>query len=177
MVSRKNTRASSRKSKSRVASRKSKSRVPSRKYKSRVASRKSRSRKYSRRVARRRQRGGANESLAQGADFSKFHMQQHGGSRALMGAPLDYTGELDASLRGAARMTGLDASYREASAHGVQAGGARRKSKARKSKSKRKSRKSKSRKQRGGCGGAPVGQPTMLLDNYAKAGLPSFKAI
>jgi len=101
-------------------------------------------------------------------------MQQHGGSRALMGAPLDYTGELDASLRGAARITGLDASYQQAAA---QAGGARRKSKARKSKSKSKSRKSKSRKQRGGCGGAPVGQPTMLLDNYAKAGLPSFKAI
>jgi len=149
-----------------------------------VSCRKSRSRKQtksksrkqtrSRRSRSRRQRGGAHESLAQGADFSKIHMQQHGGSRALMGAPLDYTGELDASLRGAARITGLDASYQQAAA---QAGGARRKSKARKSKSKSKSRKSKSRKQRGGCGGAPVGQPTMLLDNYAKAGLPSFKAI
>ena len=114
----------------------------------------------------------------------------------MLGAPLDYTGELDAGLRGAARLTALDASYQQAAAHGVQGGGARRKSKSksrsRKSKSKSKSksrksksksrksksrsRKSKSKKQRGGCG-APVGQPTMLLDNYAKAGLPSFKAI
>jgi hypothetical protein len=127
-------------------------------------------------------------------------MQQHGGSRAMLGAPLDYTGELDAGLRGAARLTALDASYQQAAAHGVQGGGARRKSKSKsrsrksksksrsrksksksksrksKSKSKSRSRKSKSKKQRGGCG-APVGQPTMLLDNYAKAGLPSFKAI
>jgi hypothetical protein len=49
-------------------------------------------------------------------------------------------------------------------------------SKNRKSNSKnRKNKSSRRRSQRGGY--APVGQASMLLNDYSKAGLPSFKAI
>ena len=103
----------------------------------------------------RRQRGGANEHLSQGAKFASLHTNQHGGSRELMGAPLDYTGVLDSSMRGAARLEGYDAHFAAARA---QSGGSRRRR----------------RRQRGGYSPADVGSPYTLLDSYggAGAGLP-----
>ena len=141
--------------------------------------RKSRS---ARKTKSRKQRGG-NASLEQGADFAKYHVAQHGGFRELGHAPVGYTGELDQNLRESARIAGYDAYFRDATAHG-QSGGSRRKSKAKKSKAKKsKSKKSKSKKsksksqkkQRGGY--APISQASMLLEDYSKAGLPSFKSI
>jgi hypothetical protein len=107
----------------------------------------------------RRQRGGANESLAQGAQFAKFHVSQHGGSRdPLMGAPLDYTGVLDSSMRGAARLSSYDAHFAAAQA---QSGGSRsRQSRRRQSRS----RQSRRRQQRGGgMSPADVSHPYTLL--------------
>ena len=90
----------------------------------------------------RRQRGGANESLGQGEEYAKFHVNQHGGSRdALMGAPLDYTGVLDSSMRGAARLDRYDGHFAAAQA---QSGGSRRRRRQRQSRS-RQSRRRQSR--------------------------------
>jgi len=92
----------------------------------------------------RRQRGGANESLAQGAQFAKFHVSQHGGSRdPLMGAPLDYTGVLDSSMRGAARLSSYDAHFAAAQA---QSGGSRRRQSRRRQSRRRQSRSRQSRR-------------------------------
>jgi len=77
----------------------------------------------SRRQQRRRQRGGAGESLLQGEGYQKFHMNQHGGFRQLDFAPVGHTGELDPSLRGGARLEEYDAHFRAAQA---QSGGSRR---------------------------------------------------
>ena len=124
----------------------------------------------------RKQRGGANESLVQGAQFAKFHMNQHGGSRdALMGAPVGYTGVLDSSMRGAARLDQHDAHFAAAQA---QSGGSRRRrrqSQSRKNKSRRRqSRRSQSRRwQRGGAmSPADASAPYTLLDQYAGARVP-----
>lgn len=153
--------------------------------------RKSRSaRKTERKSKSRKQRGG-NASLEQGADFAKYHVAQHGGFRELGHAPVGYTGELDQNLRESARIAGYDAYFRDAAANG-QSGGSRRKSKSKSKKSKAKAKKSKKskanskakkskaksksqKKQRGGF--APIGQASMLLEDYSKAGLPSFKSI
>lgn len=62
--------------------------------------------------SKRTQRGGANESLAQGAEFLARHTNQHGGA-LLTGAPVGSTGMLPDELRMAARVGGLDASLRE----------------------------------------------------------------
>ena len=115
--SRKNTRKVSRKA-SRKASRKD-SRKASRKD-SRKASRKDgrkSGRKDGRKASRRcytrknrsarKQAGGANESLAQGAEFLSRHTNQHGGA-LLTGAPVGYTGMLPTELRMVARVGGLD---------------------------------------------------------------------
>lgn len=165
----------------------------------------------------RRQRGGANEHLSQGANFARVHTNQHGGSRELVGAPLDYTGVLDSSMRGAARLEGYDSHFAAARA---QSGGSRRRrrrqrggalspadanapytlldsygneraglpptggaapmamkggrrSRSRRGRSSRRRRGT--RRQRGGY--SPVSSPTMLLSDYSKAGLPSFKAL
>ena len=63
-------------------------------------------------------------SGAQGIDFFSKHAAQHGGG--LMGAPVGDTGMLEDSLRGAARIVPLDASYSAAANMRDQSGGRRR---------------------------------------------------
>ena len=130
-------------------------------------------------------------STAQGQQYASVHGNQHGGQNTMppvanlprvnmpMGngmppvvanmpkqsggmADLGYTGVLDASLRGAARMDPLDQSFNEIAGMKDQGGGGR-KRRGRKSRRGRKaSRKSrKGRKMRGGF--APVDTPTMFL--------------
>ena len=103
------------------------------------------------------QRGGANESLAQGAEFLSRHTNQHGGA-LLTGSPVGYTGMLPDELRMAARVGGLDESLRATAGMSdtdmpFQKGGRRstrkvtRKAKSAKSKSKKsKAKKSKAKK-------------------------------
>jgi hypothetical protein len=149
--------------------------------------------------SRRRQRGGANESLGQGQVYETMNPMrmgrplQMGGYREMTGAPLDYSGMLDESMRGSARVSGLDASYADAAA---QKGGRRSRSRNTRSRSRntrsrsRKSRKSRSRKsrsrksrsrksrsrnnrrrmQRGGYSPAEVTSPTLLLSSYEGTG-------
>lgn len=147
----------------------------------------------------RRQRGGANYSLAQGAEFASRHMNQHGGA-LLTGAPVGDTGMLPDELRMAARVGVLDADLRatqgmsdSGAAMPAQQGGRRTKSKAKKSKSKKskakKSKKSKSkskakkskksRRQSGGArmlDGAALSESPMLLtpSQAARAGTADF---
>lgn len=64
-------------------------------------------------------------SGAQGIDFLGKHAAQHGGG-GLMGAPVGDTGMLDSSLRAAARMGPLDASYQAVVGMKDQSGGKRR---------------------------------------------------
>ena len=88
--------------------------------------------------------GPSRMSGAQGLDFFKHHVAQHGGM-----APVGYTGMMsDPTLRGAARMGGLDAAIADATAHG-QAGGKRRRSRKAGRKAGRKTRGRKMRKMRG----------------------------
>jgi hypothetical protein len=89
-------------------------------------------------------------SMAQGGDYADIHRAQHGGM-----APVGYTGVLDESLRGAARVLPLDASAREIQGLSDQTGGRRKKArKARKAaKKSRKGRKG-SRKTRKGSKGS-----------------------
>lgn len=101
---------------------------------------------------RRRQRGG--NSLAQGRDFEKYHMNQHGGYRHMPGAPLDYTGELDQSMRVDARVAQYDAHFRDAAA---QRGGSR--------------RKQTRRRQRGGYSPADANAAYTLLPDYRGTGV------
>jgi hypothetical protein len=113
-------------------------------------SRKQKQRKSRQRKSRRcRQSGG---SLAQGQAFANIHRAQHGGSRELVGAPLGYTGVLDAGMRGAAGVEKYDQHFAQAQA---QAGGSRRR-----------------RAMRGGASPADVGHPYTLLPSYAGAGVP-----
>jgi hypothetical protein len=104
--------------------------------------RKSRKNRRSRRS--RRRQGGAVElygaplnyqlsepaSLAQGADYLKYHEGQHGGA-ALEGASLHHISHstLDPSLRSAAHLAGLDRAYEQIAGLSDQAGGRRRQSK------------------------------------------------
>jgi len=143
--------------------------------------------------SRRRQRGGANESLSQGQAYAKFHMNQHGGSRdALVGAPLDYSGVLDSSLRGSAGLTKYDGHFAAATAASAsypQSGGSRRRrQRQRQSRQRQRQRQSRqrqrqsrqrqsrqrqrqSRRQRGGyLSPADVGAPHTLLSSYAGTG-------
>jgi len=120
----------------------------------------------SRRQQRRRQRGGFNASLDQGQVYQNHHATQHGGSRALEGAPLDYTGVLDSSLRAGARLEQYDAHFRTAQA---QSGGSRR----RRNKSCKKSRNNRQRRQRGGAlSPADANASYTLLPSYDGAGVP-----
>jgi hypothetical protein len=131
-------------------------------------------RNTSRRQNRRRQRGGGDESLAQGREFEKYHMNQHGGYSEMPGAPLDYTGELDQSMRADARVAQYDAHFRDAAA---QRGGSRRRRQnksRRQSKNKRSSKnKNRSRRQsqRGGYSPAAASAPYTLLTDYRGTGI------
>lgn len=86
------------------------------------------------------------QSLAQGTDYNKIHMGQHGGAFVPMsGAPLGDQGLLDSSLRNIARIGPIDASIAAIQGMSDQSGGKRKNS--RKSKnSKKASRKSKNSK-------------------------------
>ena len=141
--------------------------------------------------SRRRQRGGANESLGQGQVYETMNPMrmgrplQMGGYREMTGAPLDYSGMLDDSMRGSARVSGLDASYADAAA---QKGGRRRRnnrsrsnrrnnrsrnnrSRNNRSRNNRRNNRSRSRRmQRGGYSPAEVTAPTLLLSSYAGTG-------
>ena len=98
-------------------------------------------------------------SLNQGADFFGYHKAQHGGQ-----APVGYTGMLEDSLRGSARIAPLDVSLGEIRGMKDQVGGARKGRKGRKTS--RKVRKTRGRKMRGGVrelGSMDVNSPGMLL--------------
>lgn len=154
---------------------------------------------HHRRRTHHRRRGGAyslssasplNSSLAnswsskmaagQGGDFLSYHRGQHGGM-----APLSVISgsSLDAAMRPAAMMTGLDRAFSDIRGLSDQAGGRRRKGR----KTHRKGRKThykrrgslKNRRRRGGAlGYAPVDAQPMLLSasDAATAGMsPSWK--
>lgn len=116
----------------------------------------SRKQRKTRQQSRRRQSGGG-ASLVQGQAFANVHRAQHGGSRELVGAPLGYTGVLDAGMRGAAGLEKYDAHFAQAQAQtNGQTGGSRRR-----------------RSMRGGAmSPAEVGQSYTLLPSYAGAGVP-----
>ena len=167
--------------------------------KSRGLSRKNRkSSRKNRKVSRKNRKsrnmsGGGDYSLAQGSQFAGYHSNQHGGAAVVAGAPLDYTGVLDAGLRDSARVGGYDKFFQEASGMSdaspatinvtqpSQSGGRRssmRKNRKNRS-SMRKNRKNgcsmrKRRAQRGGQ--SPVDAPTMLLSRDAamRAGTGDF---
>ena len=129
--------------------------------------------------------GSSKVSMLQGQEYASVHAGQHGGQNSMApmnGAPVTnnsilkqsggmadvgYTGMLDSSLRGAARMDPLDQSYNEIAGMKDQSGGRRRrgrKSSRKGRKASRKSRKSQSQRKRKMRGGfAPVDEPTMLL--------------
>lgn len=67
-------------------------------------------------------RSATNMSMAQGGDFANIHREQHGGM-----APVGYTGVLDDSLRGSARVLPIDDSLRQIAGLSDQTGGKRRK--------------------------------------------------
>ena len=98
-----------------------------------------------------KQTGGANN----GPKPEFMFLKQKGGM-----ADVGYTGVLDSSLRGAARMDPLDQSYNEIVGMKDQGGGGRRRRARKSGKKSRKSGKSR-RKMRGGF--APVDAPTMIL--------------
>jgi hypothetical protein len=98
-----------------------------------------------------KQTGGANN----GPKPELMFLKQNGGM-----ADVGYTGVLDSSLRGAARMDPLDQAYNEIVGMKDQGGGGRRRRARKSGKKSRKSRKSR-RKMRGGF--APVDAPTMIL--------------
>jgi hypothetical protein len=133
--------------------------------------------------------------------------QHGGSRDPLVGAPLDYNGVLEGALRGAAGVEKYDAHFAQAQAQrggsrrrrrGSQRGGAlapapvgqsytlvetsipkfqkggRRNRSQRQRQRQRRNRRI-SRSQRGGY--APVSQASMLLEDYSKAGLPSFKSL
>ena len=115
-------------------------------------------------------------SAGQGMDFFSKHAAQHGG--ALEGAPVGHTGMLDASIRGSAHMSPLDAAYAAIAGMKDQAGGKRRKGRKASRKGRKASRKGrkatrkgrkasrKSRKQNGGMqalGYMNTDAPGMLL--------------
>jgi hypothetical protein len=110
-------------------------------------------------------------SLQQGKDYDEMHMGQHGGGAALVGAPLDTTGLLDPSLREAARVMPLDASYDAIKGMSDQSGGGKRKRgrrasrKAKRRGSRRGRRGSRRSRQRGGAAMHPAdfNAPGLLL--------------
>ena len=130
----------------------------------------------------RRQRGGLNpasvndktmmspssQSLAQGAEYNKIHMGQHGGAYTPMaGAPVGDQGLLDSALRGVARIGPVDQAIASIQGMKDQSGGRRgKKSSRRGKKSSRRGKKSSRRRQRGGSSyyrPADASGPTALL--------------
>jgi hypothetical protein len=122
-------------------------------------------------------------NMMQGQEYGSMHSGQHGGQNMnippnhhrmpngtimansmhkQMGGMADvgYTGVLDSSLRGAARLDPLDQSYNEIVGMKDQGGGGRRRRGRKSGKKSHRSRRSR-RKMRGGF--APVDAPTMIL--------------
>ena len=153
-----------------------------------MANRKNRSTRRSRSTRKRTMYGGAGYALspmdlkdtsmmsaskmsgAQGVDFFSKHVAQHGGG--LMGAPVGDTGMLEESLRGAARMVPLDASYSDAAKMRDQSGGRRKRRSSRRTsrrssrRSTRQKKRSNTRRQQGGMralGFMDANAPGMLL--------------
>jgi hypothetical protein len=83
-------------------------------------------------------RSATNMSLAQGGDFANIHKEQHGGM-----APVGYTGVLDDSLRGSARLLPIDDSFRQIAGLSDQTGGKRKKGRKASRKGRKASRKTK----------------------------------
>jgi len=81
-------------------------------------------------------RSATNMSLAQGGDFANIHKEQHGGM-----APVGYTGVLDDSLRGSARVLPIDDSLRQIAGLSDQTGGKRKKARKASRKGRKASRK------------------------------------
>lgn len=98
-------------------------------------------------------RSATNMSLAQGGDFANIHREQHGGM-----APVGYTGVLDDSLRGSARLLPTDDSFRQIAGLSDQTGGKRKKGRKGR-KTSRKARKA-SRKTKKGRKGSRKGRKT-----------------
>ena len=149
--------------------------------------------RHSRRKHSRRQRGGMNpasvndktmmspssQSLAQGAEYNKIHMGQHGGAFTPMsGAPVGDQGLLDSALRGVARIGPVDQAIASIQGMSDQSGGRRSKKK-----SSRRSKKSSSRRrQRGGSSYRPAdasASPSLLppsMESRAVGGMnPEWK--
>jgi len=88
----------------------------------------------------------SSQSLAQGAEYNKIHMGQHGGAFTPMsGAPVGDQGLLDSSLRATARIGSLDQAIASVKGMSDQSGGRRGKKSSRRNK-----KKSSRRRQRGG---------------------------
>ena len=118
------------------------------KYSGRRASRRRASRRRASKMSRKMMRGGAQMyspagvndasimsssrmNLAQGSDYQRLHVGQHGGGMVSLAssAPVGYTGVLDQSLRASAHLGPLDASLSSIRGMSDQSGGARRSSK------------------------------------------------
>jgi hypothetical protein len=123
--------------------------------------------------------GPSMQSLGQGVQYAGFHSNQHGGN-----APLSAITDsvLDQSLQGSARVLPLASALQEIQGMKDQAGGRRRKGRkaSRKGKGRKASRRGNGRKASrrmmyGGSHqayqGADLSSPSMLLNNYNKAGL------
>ena len=125
-------------------------------------------------------------NMLQGQEYASIHAGQHGGQNNMIPqdhhrmpngtimansvhkqsggmADIGYTGVLDSSLRGAARMDPLDQSFNEIAGMKDQNGGRRRRARKSSRKGRKASRKSRRshRNMRGGF--APVDSPTMFL--------------
>jgi hypothetical protein len=116
----------------------------------------------------------SSQSLAQGAEYNKIHMGQHGGAFTPMsGAPVGDQGLLDSSLRAVARVGSIDQAIASIKGMSDQSGGRRgkkstrrgKKSTRRGKKSSRRGKKSSRRRQRGGSSYRPAdaSAPTALL--------------
>jgi hypothetical protein len=121
----------------------------------------------------------SSQSLAQGAEYNKIHMGQHGGAFTPMsGAPVGDQGLLDSSLRGVARIGPVDQAIASIQGMSDQSGGRRgkkkssrrgkKKSSSRRNKksSSRRGKKSSRRRQRGGSSHyrpADASAPSSLL--------------
>lgn len=120
---------------------------------------------------------------AQGLDYGRLHVGQHGGAAVSLAnsAPPGYTGMLDDSLRGIARVGVLDESLAGIQGMSDQSGGSRKKSRSMRKKKngnmmggKRKKGMSRRKKMRGGSGftlanAQDVGSPGMLLSPNQEA--------
>ena len=118
------------------------------KYSGRKASRRRASRRRASKMSRKMMRGGAQMyspagvndasmmsssrmNLAQGSDYQRLHVGQHGGGMVSLAssAPVGYTGVLDQDLRASAHLGPLDASLSSIRGMSDQSGGGRRSSK------------------------------------------------